>query len=117
MVATLAVTSSPVRPSPRVAAWTNAPSSYSSDMASPSILSSHTNAAWATSGAMRTMRSNQAWSSSIPKASSRLIMGDRCCTGENSTDGAPATRRVGESGRTSPGWVSSSNRNSPIRAS
>ena len=27
-------------------------------------------------------------------------MGDRCCTGENSTDGAPATRRVGESGLT-----------------
>ena len=25
-------------------------------------------------------------------------MGDRCWTGENSTDGAPATRRVGESG-------------------
>ncbi len=42
MVATLAVTSSPVRPSPRVAACTRRPSSYTRDMASPSILSSHT---------------------------------------------------------------------------
>ncbi len=42
IVATLAVTSSPVMPSPRVPAWTSRPSSYTRDMASPSILSSHT---------------------------------------------------------------------------
>ncbi len=116
MVATLAVTSSPVTPSPRVAACTRRPSSYTSDMASPSIFSSHTNAASAVSGAARAMRSNHAWSSSMPKASSRLIIGDLCWTGENSSDGAP-TRRVGESAVTSSGWASSSSRSSPIRAS
>ena len=41
MVRTFSVTSSPVRPSPRVAARTSRPFSYSSAMASPSIFSSH----------------------------------------------------------------------------
>ena len=41
IVRTLSVTSSPVRPSPRVAARTSRPFSYSSAMASPSIFSSH----------------------------------------------------------------------------
>ena len=82
-------------------------------MARPSILSSHTKAASAVSGAMRAMRSNQACSSSRPKASSRLIMGERCCTGENNAEGAPATRRVGESGVTRLGCASSRTRSSP----
>ena len=46
-MATLAVTSSPTRPSPRVAAWTYRPLSYRRLIASPSIFSSHTNLAGA----------------------------------------------------------------------
>ena len=41
MVATLAVTSSPNRPSPRVAARVSRPFSYSRSIASPSTFSSH----------------------------------------------------------------------------
>ena len=43
-VRTLAVMSSPVRPSPRVAARTSTPRSYVSAQATPSIFSSHANA-------------------------------------------------------------------------
>ena len=52
-VATLAVTSSPVTPSPRVAAWRTRRRAYVIDIAIPSIFSSQTNAASAASGAMR----------------------------------------------------------------
>ncbi len=65
-------------------------------MASPSILSSQTNAVSA--GICLASRSAHAWSSSPLKALSRLIMGTRWTTGAKRVDGAAPTVAVGESG-------------------
>ena len=77
----LAVTSSPVAPSPRVAARTKRPSSYVSAMDEPSILSSHT------TGTMRpnasTTRSIHASSSSKSIALSSEYMRRSWRTGAN----------------------------------
>ena len=104
-VAMFAVTSSPVTPSPRVAACTNRPRSYVSDMATPSTLGSQEKASVSRSmsGACRFSRSPQARSSSSLNALSRLIMGTRWRTSWNRPDGAAPTVCVGESGVASDG--------------
>ena len=79
MVRTFAVTSSPVIPSPRVAADTKRPCSYLRLIANPSILGSQRKGPGPTLSA-------QARSSESSKALSRLSIGSRCSTGANRLD-------------------------------
>ena len=106
IVFTLGVTSSPVRPSPRVSARTSRPSSYKRLMASPSTLSSHSRSGSFTPS--RSSRAYQDWSSSSLNALSRLSIGRRWSTAVNSVETAPPTFWVGESGVRSSGHSSSS---------
>ena len=114
-VRTFAVMSSPIRPSPRVAALTSTPFSYVSAQATPSIFSSHANAA--ASPTPRTTRAAHASSSSNENALSSESMGARCSTGANRSAGALPTRCVGESGVISSGNSSSSACSSRISSS
>jgi hypothetical protein len=90
MVATLAVTSSPVSPSPRVAARTRRPSSYSNEIASPSSLGSPTNV----TGSVMT-RSMRAYQAANLLAGERVgratAIGTMCWTGANVADGGAPT--------------------------
>jgi hypothetical protein len=95
MVRTFGVTSSPVRPSPRVAPRTSRPFSYTSAIASPSTLSSHSNSGCSIS---RCTRSAQACSSSAEKALSSDSIRSRCSTAANCEETVPATFWLGESG-------------------
>ena len=95
MVRTFGVTSSPVRPSPRVAPRTSRPFSYTRLMASPSTLSSQRNAGCSISLATR---SAQAFSSSGEKALSSDSIRSRWSTAANCEEMVPATFWVGESG-------------------
>ncbi len=118
MVSTLWVMSSPVVPSPRVAARTSLPSRYSRLTARPSILSSVSHAGRAVSPSLVTPASAlviQASSSSREKTSSRLYIRCRCSTAANAAETSPPTSCVGESLATSSGCsasISSRRRNS-----
>jgi hypothetical protein len=83
-VRTLLVTSSPTRPSPRVTPRVSTPSSYVSEMARPSTLSSHRKSAF--SAPSRTSRACQESSSSGLNALSRLIIRSRCWYASNVDD-------------------------------
>ena len=115
IVSTLAVTSSPVTPSPRVAARTRRPRSYSRATARPSILSSHRKLAPVPPS--RSMRAAQAESSSLEKALSRLCMRSRCSTGEKVAAKPPLTFWLGDSGVTRAGCAASIALSSPISSS
>ena len=94
MVATLWVMSSPVVPSPRVAARTSTPSRYSRFTASPSILTSLSHATAGAPGSSATCfsaRSSHATSSSVENIFSR------CLTGLKAAPTSPPTSWVGES--------------------
>ncbi len=114
-VRTFAVMSSPMRPSPRVAAWTSRPRSYVSAHATPSIFSSHANRA--SSATTFATRAAHASSSSNENALSSESIGARCGTGANRSAGVAPTRCVGESGVMSSGNRSSSWSNSRISSS
>ena len=89
IVRTLAVTSSPRTPSPRVAPRTSRPSSYVSAMLRPSIFISATYATGVSpSPAPLRTRSSNALSSSSLYALSRLSIGTTCSTVLESVDGA-----------------------------
>ncbi len=105
-VRTFAVMSSPVKPSPRVAAFTSTPRSYVSAQATPSIFSSQANRA--ASPTRFSTRAAHASSSSNENALSSESIGARCETGANRSAGTPPTRWVGESGVMSSGKASSS---------
>ena len=142
MVRTLAVTSSPRAPSPRVAPLTRHPFSYTRLIASPSIF---TSPVYSTAGSAsccapscralpssaplccvpppccppsrsRIRRSNARTSPSSKALASESI-GTRWTTSGNDADGAAPTRCVGESGVTRPGRCSSSATSSRMRAS
>ena len=106
MVFRFSVTSSPTRPSPRVAPRMNFPSRYSSATDRPSTLGS---TVYAPSGAAsRTLASNSP-SSSMEKTSCRLSRGTGCSTFSNWLIAWPPTRFVGDNGDASSGCrVSSS---------
>ena len=102
---TFSVTSSPVRPSPRVAARASRPRSYTRSIASPSIFSSHR---YGPAPPSLAARSAQAANSSSENTLSRLSSRSRCSTGVNRVDSPPPTFCVGESGVRSSGNCSSS---------
>ncbi len=108
------VTSSPVRPSPLVAALTSAPSRYTRSIASPSIFSSHR---YGPAPPSRAARSDQPPRSSSANTLSRLSSRSRCSTGVNSVETVPCTVCVGESGVRRSGYRSSSVRSSRILVS
>ena len=100
MVATLWVMSSPVVPSPRVAARTSTPSRYSRFTARPSILTSLSHATPGAPGSSATCfsaRSSHATSSSVENTSSREYIFSRCLTGLKAAPTSPPTSWVGES--------------------
>ncbi len=98
MVRTFAVTSSPVVPSPRVAARTSRPSRYCSAMLRPSIFSSATYGTGPSKlSSPRRSRSSNAFSSSSLYALSRLSIGSAWRTDAKFSAGRPPTRWVGES--------------------
>ncbi len=100
MVATLWVMSSPVVPSPRVAARTSTPLRYSRFTARPSILTSLSHATVGAPGNCSTCcwaRVNHATSSSVEKTSSSEYIFSRCFTGLNAAETSPPTSCVGES--------------------
>ena len=115
MVRTFAVTTSPVVPSPRVRARSSLPSTYVSEIDSPSILGSHTTACLPAS---RATRSHHAVTSSIENALSRLIIRSRC-----RSDAKPVrppalpTVWVGDSGSINSGNCASISRASRSKAS
>ena len=120
IVLTFGVTSSPVTPSPRVAARTSRPPRYTRAIASPSIFSSHRYGPTVSSDAAapsRSARAAQPSSSSAENALSRLSSRSRCCTGVKSVEIAPPTFWVGDSGVRSSGYCSSSSRSSRISRS
>ena len=86
MVRRLAVTSSPVLPSPRVAPRTSSPFWYSSATDSPSILGSTT---YTGCGTLSRTRWSNARTSSSENTSCKLARGTSCCTGENRLDTSP----------------------------
>ena len=108
IVRRLAVTSSPVVPSPRVAPWTKRPASYRREMARPSIFSSATYRGGSSSGpSSRWTRASNARSSASSNALPRLSIGARWATSASALLGRPPTERVGESSVTSSGWAAS----------
>jgi hypothetical protein len=117
MVRMFGVTSSPVLPSPRVAALTSAPSRYTRSIARPSILSSHRYGPLNPLPPSFVARSAQPPRSSSVNTLSRLSSRSRCSTGVNSVDIAPCTVWVGESGVRRSGYCSSSARSSRILVS
>ncbi len=117
MVRTLSVTSSPVRPSPRVAARTSRPRSYSSAIASPSIFSSVRYASGASDSRSRCTRCDHASRSSRENALSSDSMRCTWSTAVNSVENVPPTRCVGESGVRSPGCSASSASSARSRSS
>ncbi len=119
MVLTFGVTSSPVRPSPRVAPRTSRPFSYTRSSASPSTLSSHRNPDSASSAAVasRSSRFAQDAISSAENALSRLSIRAGCWTGVNRVEIALPTFCVGESGVRRSGYCSSSFSSSRISLS
>ncbi len=86
----LGVMSSPVRPSPRVAARVSLPRSYVRLTASPSTFSSHRKW-WGTSPSSRAIRSAQPSSSASSKTLSSDSIRSRCSTEVNSVSYSPAT--------------------------
>ncbi|AEH54705.1 hypothetical protein BCO26_2646 [Heyndrickxia coagulans 2-6] len=88
--------SSPIVPSPLVDPWTNKPFSYLSEIASPSIFSSHTYS-YGSPAVSRTLRSKSRRSASL-KAFARLSIGVSWTTLANPDKGSPPTLCVGESG-------------------
>ena len=96
MVRRLAVTSSPITPSPRVDPCTKRPFSYVSEIARPSIFGStpkRTSREPSPSCSITARaRRYQSASSSGPRALARLSMGRRCRTGANRSEGAAPTR-------------------------
>ena len=101
MVLRFCVTSSPISPSPRVAPRTSLPSSYTSEIASPSTFGSVTYSMARSSisrlaSRLRT-RCSQARSSSSSRAFASDSIGSRCCTSPKRCSGRPPTRCVGES--------------------
>jgi hypothetical protein len=111
IVRTLAVTSSPTRPSPRVAAVTSFPCSYRRLIANPSNLSSATNLGVAPSRP-RSTRWVQAFSSSALMALSRLVICTACTIGAKVALATPRTVAVGDVSSTRSGWAASSARSS-----
>ena len=117
------VTSSPTIPSPRVAPRVNAPSSYVSEIARPSIFGSDTKRR--SPGSMSSCRSrlwrrfSQARNSSGDRALARDSIGSAWRISPNLSSGRmpPATRWVGESGVRSSGFSSSIPRSSSMSAS
>ena len=109
------VTSSPVRPSPRVAPTVKRPPSYCSDIASPSSFGSATKRKGL--GTSFATRVPHAKSSSRENALSSESIRTRCSTEENVETGRPPGRCVGESGVTSSGFAFSSARSSLTSAS
>ena len=109
MVRTLAVTSSPTCPSPRVNAWTSRPSSYRSEHDNPSIFGSAVSATGASSASFRNRRTRATNSSTSSSANalSRLIIAFACATFARWPAGAAPTARLGESLRTAPGNAAS----------
>jgi hypothetical protein len=97
-----AVMSSPVVPSPRVDAWTYAPSRYVSAMAEPSIFISHTYVQHPPPSDA-SVRVNHASSSSNDSALSSEYIRVTWRTGAKAAEGGAPTRCVGESGVTRSG--------------
>jgi len=91
----LTVTSSPMRPSPRVAAEVRTPSSYRSEMARPSILSSVSQRTGRPAEASAFVHHSR--NSSGENTLSRLSIRSACSTGANIDDSAAPTVCVGES--------------------
>ena len=91
----LAVTSSPVLPSPRVAPRTNAPCSKRRLMASPSSFGSTENTGSA-SPVSRAMRATKSCTSSSSNALASDSIGTACATSANAEAGVAPTRWVGE---------------------
>jgi hypothetical protein len=118
MVPTFAVTSSPVTPSPRVAARKYSPLRYITEIASPSSFGSA--AYWIgpsdRPSRSRTLRSKSSRSASVNPFSSDSI-GIACFTWPNPAAAAPETRWVGESKVTSDGLAASIARSSFISRS
>jgi hypothetical protein len=85
------VTSSPISPSPRVAPRTNAPFSYTREIASPSIFGSVTYSMSSLPDSLRTRASHVRSSSGLRALASDSI-GCRCLTGSNLSSGFPPTR-------------------------
>ena len=96
MTLAFSVTSSPMRPSPRVAARSNTPLRYTRANDRPSILSSVTYSGAST-------RCNHSSSSSSSKTLSRLSMRSRCSTFSNDDSTGAPTCWVGLSGVASSG--------------
>ena len=115
IVRRFSVTSSPVRPSPRVAPTEKRPSRYCNEIARPSSFGSATKRI--APGTNRSSRPPQATSSSRENALSSDNIGTRCSTGENVDTGRPPGRCVGESGVTSSGYCASISRSSRTSAS
>ena len=111
MVATLAVTSSPTLPSPRVAAWSNRAVEVDQGHGQAVDLRARRRRR-CRRGSRLASRSAQAWSSSAPKALSRLIIGTWCSTGAKRVE-TPPTATVGESGTTRSAISSSRARSFP----
>ena len=109
IVRTLWVTSSPVVPSPRVAARTNTPLRYSRLTARPSIFSSvsHCGAAPVRRRVFSSAFVSHARSSSREKTSSREYMRTRWVTGEKASLTSPPTSWVGESLAINAGYCAS----------
>jgi hypothetical protein len=105
IVRTFGVTSSPVRPSPRVAPRISRPFSYVRLIARPSTLSSQMNCTGPP--ASRSVRSAQAASSASSNTLSSDIIRSACSTGVNWVENVPPTFCVGESGVRSAGNSSS----------
>ena len=117
MVRTLAVTFSPTTPSPRVAARTNFPFSYTRLQAKPSIFGSRTYSTSLPLGKPLRTRSSKARSSSALKALPKESNGVKCLTSVNSGFTLPPTRWVGESAGTSSGYSASISRRRIIKRS
>ena len=100
IVRRFSVTSSPTRPSPRVAPRTNTPSRYSSATDRPSTFGS---TLYSTCSSCSRTFSSKSTTSASEKESCRLSSGTACVTGSNFVSAMPPTRCVGESGVISSG--------------
>ncbi len=110
IVRTFDVTFSPTTPSPRVAAVTSNPFSYTSSIASPSNFGSHTYSIVA-GAASPSIRLSRASKSSTASGSIALLsdsIGCRCRYDSNSSDGGAPTRWVGDVSNASDGNSASS---------
>ncbi len=107
---------SPRVPSPRVAAVSRRPFSYTSAQARPSIFGSQT-IAKSLRSMMFDARLCQARRSSPLNALASESSGTRCSTTPNVSTGAPPTRCVGESGVISSGCRASISRSSTMSLS